>query len=334
MRARGASFVASLVTRLVANLVAILVAPWPAVGAERPAAREPSPGVAVTVLGCSDELTARLPALVNLEVDVLMRERGATRGAPETVVVRCGEPGDGDVGVEVALAGARRASRVALGGMAPEHRARALALAIAELGDALSAAPPPPVPPPPVESRSPSSTRSPSLLAGGTVEWLGRPAAVLLGGRLTYQHRSFDVGGAFVTPLVSLGGSAGEAAVSAGQVAVRTVTGGVHLLTGTVRGHLRVEAGPGFRFGWGRLTGETTAASALEGRSLSAWWGGPEVCLRTTAARGGARLALELAAGWAVLPTRGLIDGGPTAYALQGTWLSATLQFGLSLGGG
>jgi hypothetical protein len=332
---------------------AIVVALWLASG-PAPVARD----LPITIAGCSDELTTSLPALVSLEVDVLMRERGAKRAPPETVAVRCGGGAGDQVVIEVARSGARRESTVALAGMAPEHRARALALAVAELVDALAAAAPqvppasqapasPSVPQPsapaaspvPVQAErtadppaAPPAVRSSSVLVGGTVEWLGQPAALLLGGRLTYQHRPSEFWGALLAPMLSLGGSAGDASTGAGHVAARTLAGAAHVLVGVPLGRFRVEAGPGLRFGWAHLAGVPSAGSALDGRALTARWGGPELCLRATAAaRGWPRLALELGAGWVAFPVRGLVDGGPAAYALQGAWLSAALQLGLDL---
>jgi hypothetical protein len=264
--------------------------------------------------------------------------------------------------IEVALPRARREARVALGGMALKHRARALALAAAELVDALAAAVPP-VAASPDQSRAPTkqpvpatvqaerttppamapatatattttttttttTARSPSALLGGTVDWLGKPATLLVGARLSYLH---PLGG-FVTPMLSLDGNVGEATSSVGRVAARTVAGGIHVLLRAPLGRLRVDIGPGLRFGWVHLAGKPEAGSILEGHALSAWWGGPEVRMRTTTTWGrGWAGALELGAGLVVLPVRGLVDGGAAAYALDGAWLSLALQLGVDL---
>src|SRR5262245_46959016 len=84
----------------------------------------------VQVVSCPDEIAASVPAGVKLEIDVLFREHGPTRTPPDRIVVRC----DGAAAeITVAMGGVSRTSTVDLGALAAEHRARALALAAAEL---------------------------------------------------------------------------------------------------------------------------------------------------------------------------------------------------------
>ena len=116
----------------------------------------------VSVAGCADEMASALPALVSLEIDVLLRERAA-RGTPERIVVRCG---DDAAQIEVALAGGRRTSTIALGALAPEHRARAVALAAAELVDAMSR-PAPAAATPPHRASDTGRRRRPARSGGG-----------------------------------------------------------------------------------------------------------------------------------------------------------------------
>jgi hypothetical protein len=99
-------------------------------------------------------------------------------------------------------------------------------------------------------------------------------------------------------------------------------------------GGVRFQAGPGARLGWARLTGHPSAESALEGQSLSAMWGGPEVRARLATrppASWTPAFALDLGAGYVALPVRGLMDGNDSVFALEGIWLSACAQFGLAL---
>lgn len=328
---------------------AIVVAVLWAVGAGEPPPA--APAIPVRVTGCPEQLGAILPALLNLEIQVLRRERGATRGLPDGIDVRCA--GDGAL-VEITVAGIRRTSSIPLGALAAEHRARALALAAAELVDALAAgavaampspastsalvvpALPPPSVPPVAADRSTDAPSvpappGPTVLAGGTAEWLGRPAAVLLGARIAYQHPLSRL----FAPMLSLDGSIGDVTAPSGRVSARTLGLGAHLFLRTSARGLRLEVGPGVRLGWAQVAGRPAASSSLEGRALSAWWGGPELRLRaSTTSRRGAHVALELGGGIVALPVRGLVDGGVAAYAIEGGWLSLSLQLGLDLGDG
>jgi hypothetical protein len=83
-----------------------------------------------------------------------------------------------------------------------------------------------------------------------------------------------------------------------------------------------------------RLTGRPKPESAFEGESLSALWGGPEIRARVVtrpSASWSPALALDLGAGYVALPVRGLVDGSASVFALEGVWLSACAQVGLSL---
>ena len=82
------------------------------------------------------------------------------------------------------------------------------------------------------------------------------------------------------------------------------------------------------------VTGRTLADATLEGSSVSAICGGPELRARV-GTNGNERrfpvIAVELGAGLVARPMRGLRDGTKRVYAVEGTWisLSATLGFGL-----
>ena len=89
----------------------------------------------IRIQHCSAALVRALPAIVNLEIDVLLRERGPSRNPPDGVAIRC----SGDrVFLEVTRGTTRRESSFDLTELAPEHRARAIALATAELVHAMS----------------------------------------------------------------------------------------------------------------------------------------------------------------------------------------------------
>jgi len=279
----------------------------------------------VQVANCPEEIAASLPAGVKLEIDVLRREHGPTRAFPERVAVRCD-----DAGAEIT---------VAMGG------ARALALAAAEMVHAMIGAPVPEAPPatppgasPPVVSlsttpvvtdspASPARTH-PTLLVGGVAQWLGRPAALLLGARAVFRYPL----GAIFVPALSIDGVLGSFPVTAAEVTAATFAAGVHVYAGKTAGRFRLDAGPGTRWGWVHLTGRPDAGSTLEGRSLSAPWGGPEVRARAAYGGGGRRVpvvAIELGAGYVALPVRGLRDGTAPVYAVEGPWISLGLDVGL-----
>jgi hypothetical protein len=297
----------------------------------------------VQVANCPEEIASSLPAGVKLEIDVLRREHGPMRSVPERIAVRCDNAG---AEITVAMGGARRTSTVDLGGLAPEHRPRALALAAAEMVHAMIGAPipealpatPAPAPSTPVVSptTAPLVTDSPArparahptLLVGGFAQWLGRPAALLLGARAALRYPLGEI----VVPAVSIDGAFGSFPVTGAEVTAATFAAGVHVYAGKTVGHLRLDAGPGTRWGWVHLTGRPDAGSTLEGRSLSAAWGGPEVRARAAYSGGDRRggiVAIELGAGYVALPVRGLRDGTAPVYAVEGPWISLGVDVGL-----
>src|SRR6185503_619996 len=94
-------------------------------------------GLRVENAGCPEAIVPGLAAGVKLEIEVLMRERGPAGGSPDRITIGCDESA---ARIAVTMAGARRESTVSLGALAPEHRARALALATAELVHAMNGA--------------------------------------------------------------------------------------------------------------------------------------------------------------------------------------------------
>lgn len=302
--------------------------------------------VEIRVTGCPRELTDALPAVIKLEIDVLLRERGPTRAPPELVAIRC-EQQSGEI--TVTLEGDTRQTTLPLAELAPDHRARALALAAAELVHSLSnreaatelpAAPTenlptPAVANPTVPSTSPApelprSPARPALFVGGLIEWLGQPKAPLFGARVAFYYPL----GRVVVPTLSIDGARGSFRARSARVTAETLSAAAHLHLGTSSGELRWEAGPGARIGWVHLAGHPDASSMLEGRSLTAAWGGPEARARLTygeSQRRSPRLALELGAGLIALPVRGLVDGAERLYALEGPWWSVSAEVGLGL---
>ena len=117
--------------------------------------------------------------------------------------------------------------------------------------------------------------RRPAVLIGALAEWLGKPRATLLGARIAF-HRPI---GRDPIPTLSVDGSFGGLASDSGRVSARTLGVAAHVYAGAAIGRFRFDAGPGARIAWLWLRGEA-ATPAVEGRALSAAWGGPEVRAR------------------------------------------------------
>ena len=289
---------------------------------------------------CDPGFTARIPAVVKLEIDVLLRERGPTRSPPENIAVRCEEE---KARIEVIMEGSSRASTIDLHVLAAEHRARAVALAAAELVHAMSAEPrapeaPPASPATPSISRaepdrsapdaSPRGSPGPALFVGGLAEWRGNPAALLLGGRMAFQYPFNRV----VIPELSVDASVGEISARSAQVRIQSLSTAVHVYFGMTTGSVRWDLGPGARFGFVHLAGQPDAGSGLQGETLTSAWGGPELRLRAAYRAVQLRpalFALQLGAGFVALPVRGLLDGTEPIYAVEGPWMSICAEIGL-----
>ena len=317
----------------------------------------------VSVVDCPAEIAARLAAGVKLEIEVLLREQVGAPAPPEAVSIRCV---DARAEIAVTMAGARRKTTVELGGLAVEHRARAVGLAAAELVQSsinerpvdaspststatASGSPGPTLAPTAAAGRStaptvtttastgssPASARPrASLAAGALAQWLGRPAALLLGARVALRYPLGNV----LLAVPSVEGAMGTASTPNAEVEARTATAGLALYAGRTSGPLRLEAGPGVRVGWAHLSGRPVASvSNLDGAELSAVWGGPEVRARVAyrpTDRSSLAVGFELGAGLVVRPVHGLRDGADPVYAIEGPWLSVALDLALGIGRG
>ncbi|HEX9294378.1 MAG TPA: hypothetical protein VF881_01040 [Polyangiaceae bacterium] len=331
------------------TLVAVVLAAFHAHAQSAPI----QPTFRTQVANCPEELARRLPAVVKLEIDVLLRERALASAPPEAVAIRCD---DGIAGIEVTIGGVSRRATIDLSDLASDHRARALALAVAELAHsmhnqgigAFAPASPPDsaaaiVPEEPERAAPPGAKRSPprpTLLLGGLGELVGKPAALLLGARLELLYPA----GSVVVPAVTIDGAIGTIQTQSASVAVKAASVAVHLYLGTNTGKVRWDLGPGASFGWIHLAGLPDAGVALAGRSLAAAWGGPEIrgriaYLAVAGASAGAgvepfrspTIAFELAAGLVALPVRGMLDDTRHVYSVEGPWASACVEVGLGL---
>ena len=167
-------------------------------------------------------------------------------------------------------------------------------------------------------------------MAGGLAQWLGNPTALLLGARVSLRAPL----GRFLVPALSIDGSLGNLPVPSAEIAIETATGAVHLYVGRTLGRLRFDAGPGMRWGWVHVTGRPLAGATLDGSSVTAIWGGPELRARVGTSGSERRfpvIAVELGAGFVARPMRGLRDGTEPVYAVEGTWLSLSAELGFGL---
>jgi hypothetical protein len=168
------------------------------------------------------------------------------------------------------------------------------------------------------------------LLVGGLAEWRGNPAALFFGGRMAFQYAL----GKVVIPELSVDASIGEISARSAKVEAQSLSTGAHLYFGTTTGSVRWDVGPGARFGWVHLAGRPDAGSGLEGRTVTAAWGGPEVRARVAygaAQLGQALFALQVGGGVVALPVHGLLDGTEAVYAVEGPWMSLCAELGVDL---
>jgi hypothetical protein len=310
------------------------------------------------ISNCPDEITSRLPAIVKLEIDVLMRERGSAHTLPDRVEFRCE---DDAARIEVTSGSTSRSATIRFRNLLPEHRARALALAAAELVHGMW------LPPPhaePAQAPTPSSAAStpqnasdtprepmslapspagarPAVFFGGLAELIGRPTAHLFGARMGLIAPL----GAIVAPALTIDGAIGRVSARSADVIIDEASAAAHLYFGTNTGRVRWDLGPGGRLGWAYLAGRPSAGSGLVGQTLTAFWGGPELRARIAyslvaprATNGGSAapahapsVALELGGGLIALPIHGLLDGTDRVYGVEGGWASASLELGFGL---
>jgi hypothetical protein len=140
--------------------------------------------------------------------------------------------------------------------------------------------------------------------------------------------------GDLIVPELSIDASFGGIAARSAHVTARNVSAGAHLYFGTTTGSVRWDVGPGARFGWMSLAGQPDQGSGLQGDTVTAAWGGPELRARVAYRASQLRpalLALQMGAGVVALPVRGLLDGSEPVYAVEGLWMSVCAEVGLDL---
>lgn len=310
---------------------------WPAALRAQGTVSSPEPRIEAT--GCPDDPSNPLPALVKLEIDVLLRERGPTRAPPDHIAIRCA---DERARIEVTIEDRIRDSSIDLSALTPDHRPRAIALATAELVHSMSSRPVEPPPPkpaaptpavsegPPLEHSQQTAWQRPTLAVGGLATWLGQPATALFGARAAFQAPV----SALLAPALSAEAVTGGFHTESAEVSVTALSAGAVLYFGVTTGSVRWDAGPGARFGWVRLAGDPGAGASFEGHDLAGAWGGLEARVRAAYGISPNRFplfALELGAGLVTLPVHGLIDGTERVYSVAGPYLSISAELGITL---
>jgi hypothetical protein len=296
----------------------------------------------IHVADCEPALASQLPNVIKLEIDVLLRERGPTRSLPDVIAVRCETE---NAQIDVTMGGARRTLTIDLHALTVEHRARAVGLAAAELVHAMSSEPrasetPENVGTAPVTPRQDDRLaldldagghdQKSALFAGAFAEWRGDPSAFLLGGRIAFQSR---LGKVFV-PELSADASFGGISTTLARVSIQSYSAAAYVYFRATTGVVRWDIGPGARVGVVHLVGSPVDGAHVEGDSLTAAWGGPEVRVRVSYGASALRpalVALQLGAGMVALPVRGLRDGNEAIYSVEGAWASLGAEVGLGL---
>jgi hypothetical protein len=145
---------------------------------------------------------------------------------------------------------------------------------------------------------------------------------------------------------LTLDGALGRVSTHSADVIIEEAAAAGHLYFGTNTGRMRWDLGPGGRLSYAHLAGRPLPGSGLQGQSLTALWGGPEVRARVAYSLGarhetsGSRtaspdhapaVAFAMGGGLIALPIRGLLDGTTRVYAIEGAWVTASLEIGLGL---
>lgn len=223
--------------------------------------------------------------------------------------------------------------QVSLADVAPSARARALALAAAELVRSFGQGPVQPKPAPQVSAQpSPPVTPAPapmasriSLHAEGQVRMLPTRNTTLWGGRLR-----LTVPWRMLYAQVDLGGDTTSAKTDLGTVSLHSVSLGLGLGPRFAGRTLILDLGPRFELGRAWIRGETSASDVTAGR------GGGTVAtlgLRAalqTPAENRLRPGIAFEAGGVLRGTRGESDGH-TVVGITGYYLIGTVAISLSL---
>lgn len=298
-----------------------------------PASAKEAVPVGFSFEGCDEAMAPQIERIARIE----LHATGPAHGAVTQVGVAC-SGADVRLSVDDPNTSKRVERTVSLAAVAPEGRARLLALAIAELVRSswleLEIAPSPVLPPPtPVTVSEEEKARvlevaiepkKRGLWALAAIDGLYLPTigAPLLGlglGAHGELHAPASVP-LFLEGVLS--GWDGAASRSTGAVTIRQVA-----LDGVVGLHASIlDLGLGMRLGWTTLTG-SPSASGLQGDTVSGVFVGP---LLTACVRIVGPLQVGVRTGWLVHGERGTVSGDSDV-AVSGYWVS--LALGVRIGG-
>jgi hypothetical protein len=230
--------------------------------------------------------------------------------------------------------------------LALNDRARATALAAAELIDELSVesttpstpkADAQPAPAPSSATTAPRTASDPTLLrmsAAARLHYLGQPGAWLYGAIIEPQlslNRLFSLN-------VDLGFALGTRGLTHSDIRVLTASSAAKLLAASMDGAIAWGIGPGFRFGYASLSATPKPSTALQGETLDGIWAGPcfhgsvwlPLSQSDTPSRG-PWLGLSMEAGFVALPLTGTLDGHEKVYTIGGSWFFTSVHFGVPI---
>lgn len=294
---------------------------------------------------CVEASSEEVRRIVAIELRAAVWDPTTHDPATTRVDVGCVERGV-ELRVSDPLTAKSLARTIALGDVAPNARARLLALAISELVSAswteLESNPAPavaPIAPPPrpedkkaaraivAERMRPPRERAWRLTAALDTRWMTVGSDPLFGVGARAGFDAFDrVGFAFDATLEH-----GSVASALGTVGVDAYSLGAVALVRGALGPLVLRGGGGARFGIARMVGLPDSPDRAEGHTVSGVWGAPIVA-GSAGIRFAQRLTLELFAesGWVVLPIRGVVRGGPDA-RVEGAFVGGGIAFGMEL---
>lgn len=323
-------------TRLrLSSLVFLAATVWVVslVGERSVRAEAGQPPVVLVLEQCDEDLATEARRIVGVELRTTIIAGSDVSDPVTRVVVTC-RGSEIDLSLEAA---ARRLQRsLALSQAAPTARARLVALAVAELvvaswqGSPTVSTPPAPSappPPPPIQQATNSARILAMVDAIGVLRvhpdsglWLG--GAGLRGVFTIWRPLTF---------VIDLAAEWGSASRSTGQVAARTMGGGMGLGWGVQRERLFILPWVGARAGVARLVGEPSSSSAITlGETRSGPWLTPEIGASLTLfPHAPVHGTLALAGGVMLWGVRGEVTGERSVSTL-GPWAAIILGLGLS----
>lgn len=318
-------------------VVSLAAVAWAAsLAGERSALAEAGPSRVVLLLEqCDETLAAEARRIVGVELRATIIAASDVDDSVTRVTVTCRGP---DIDLSLEAAAHRLYRTLALSEAAPTAWARLVALAVAELVVASWQGSPAVIKPeePSVTVRQPPAPvleiASPVRVSAmadaiGVVRVLPGSGLWLLGAG---ARGVLTTWGPF-TLLLDLTGEWGRASRTTGQVAARTIGGGLGLGWGVQRKHLFILPWVGARAGVARLMGEPSPRSTITlGETQSGPWLSPEIGASLTLfPHAPVHVTVALSGGVMLLGVRGEVTGDRSVNTL-GPWAAMVVGLGLS----